>query len=131
LLSVLAQRASTKDLTEVLVLLGVLIGLVVLTGLLMLIVRRRMMSRNADAALGGSVFEDLRRMRDEAQISELEYEYLRRCLAAKAAGREPPPRPPELGVDAGELRAKPGFDLTGEPLPPEIVQAMRRKDDSP
>ncbi len=52
--------------------------------------------------------DDLRRMRDEGELSEEEYERLRDRLVREAGA---PPRSDR------ELRAKPGYDLTGEPLP--------------
>ncbi len=122
---VLAQRGSSQDVMNVLILLAVLIGLVLIAGVVMLVVRKRMI-RN-EQVLAGSVFDDLKRMRDEAQISQHEYDYLRKAIAAKAAGREPPPRPADFGPLPGELRARPGFDLTGEPLPPEVLRALAER----
>lgn len=124
MLMFLAQSGATRQLTPMLTQLGLLIGLVVLTGLIVLLVRKWVFSQGDEAA-PGSMFDDLRRMRESGEISEVEYDYLRKCIANKAAGKDPPPRPPELAPT--ELRARPGYDLTGQPLPPEVLRAMERQ----
>lgn len=124
MLMLLAQHSANKQIGPMLMQLGLLIGLVVLTGLIILLVRKWMFSQG-DEAVTGSMFDDLRRLRETGEISEVEYDYLRRCIANKAAGKDPPPRPPELAPT--ELRARPGFDLTGQPLPPEVIRAMERE----
>lgn len=122
-LLLLAQSAANRNLGPMLLQLGLLIVLVLVLGVVILAVRKAMFKDdNADA--GGSLFDDLRRMRDSGEISELEYDYLRKCIAARAAGKDLPPRPPEL--EQAELRARPGFDLTGAPLPPEVLRAQQR-----
>lgn len=124
MLMFLAQSSANKHLGPMLTQLGLLIGLVVVTGCIILLVRKWMFSRSDETA-AGSMFDDLRRLRETGEISEVEYDYLRRCIANKAAGKDPPPRPPELAPT--ELRARPGYDLTGQPLPPEILRAMERE----
>ncbi len=124
MLMLLAQSSATRQLTPMLTQLGLLIGLVIFTGLIVLVVRKWMFAQGDEAA-PGSMFDDLRRMRQSGEISEVEYDYLRKCIANKAAGKDPPPRPPELAPT--ELRARPGFDLTGQPLPPEVLRAMERE----
>ncbi|MCL4220444.1 MAG: hypothetical protein KJZ65_03645 [Phycisphaerales bacterium] len=120
----LAQNSADRQLGPMLTQLGLLIGLVVFTGLIILLIRKWLFSQGEEAVTG-SMFDDLRRLRDAGEISEVEYDYLRKCIANKAAGKEPPPRPPELAPT--ELRARPGFDLTGQPLPPEVIRAMERE----
>ncbi|GAB4385607.1 MAG: hypothetical protein Kow0022_12150 [Phycisphaerales bacterium] len=126
MLATLAQAAS-RSIGPVLINLGVLIVIVVAMGFFILLVRKRMLG--SDRELGaGSLLGDLKQMRDAGNISQAEYDYLRKSIAARAAGQEPPPRPAEPA--APELRARPGFDLTGEPLPPEVIEAMRRQSDA-
>lgn len=124
MLMLLAQNSADRQLGPMLTQLGLLIGLVVFTGLIILLIRKWLFSQGEEAVTG-SMFDDLRRLRDAGEISEVEYDYLRKCIANKAAGKEPPPRPPELAPT--ELRARPGFDLTGQPLPPEVIRAMERE----
>lgn len=123
----IAQQVSKQDLNRFLVTIAVLIGVVLVAGLVLLMVRKRFLSGRDEDVMAGSIFDDLRRMLKDGDISEVEYEYLRRCIAAKAAGKEPPPMPAELASER-ELRAKPGFDLTGAPIPPEVLAAMRRRE---
>lgn len=121
----IAQQATKEDLTRFLVTIAVLIAVVLVAGLVLLMVRKRMMSAADENVMSGSIFDDLRRMLKDGEISEVEYDYLRRCIAAKAAGKEPPPMPAELKA-LQDLRAEEGFDLTGAPIPPEVLAAMRR-----
>jgi len=125
MMGTIAQQVSRQDLNRFLVTIAVLIGVVLVAGFVLVLVRKRFLNAGDEHVMAGSIFDDLRRMRDAGEVSEVEYEYLRRCIAAKAAGKEPPPMPEELASER-ELRAKPGFDLTGAPIPPEVLAAMRR-----
>ncbi|RMH13350.1 MAG: hypothetical protein D6695_04265 [Planctomycetota bacterium] len=117
------QTGSQRNLGPVLFQLGLLVVLVVLAGVIVLLLRKRLLGGHEEASgIGGSIFADLQRLRDDGEISTIEYDYLRKVIASRAAGREPPPRPPEL--EAEELRARPGFDLSGEPLPPDVLRAQ-------
>jgi hypothetical protein len=119
-----AGTGKDRDLGPFLMTLAVLIVVVVVAGLVLIALRKRMLAGDEEGV--GSIFEDLRQMRAEGTISEAEYEYLRRCMAARAAGREPPPRPAELADDGDLLVAPPGYDLTGARIPAEVLEAMRR-----
>ncbi len=112
-----------KDLTEYLVMVGVMIVLVIGVGIGVFVLRRRLLGEQPghDAAAGG-MLETMRRMRDRGEIPEEEYRAAQAALVARAGEtmKRPPanpigPRTPG-GAD-GERRAKPGFDLTGAPLP--------------
>lgn len=118
--------AATKNATEVLLWAGCLIVLAIGAGLVILALRRAMLSKDGGSAEAG-LFESLRAMRDSGAISREEYDAAKRNMVAKAAGQMGAPTPaveskpkatirtPDGGV--GEVRAKPGFDLTGRPLP--------------
>lgn len=95
--------------------LFVLIVLTVLAGVVIVIVRRRLIEPDAKANSPGSLMEDLRRMRDRGEITQEEYDRTRKTIAARAAGREPPPPPPP--DPEGPRQARPGYDLTGDRLP--------------
>ncbi len=98
--------------------LFILIAATMLAGVIILIVRRRLLEDPASGGGGATMTEELRGMRDRGEISEAEYDQMRKSIAARAAGREPPegsPRPDWAG-ESGRI-ARPGFDLTGEPLP--------------
>lgn len=95
--------------------LFVLIVVTVLAGIAIVVIRRRLLESDATESSPGTLMEDLRRMRDRGEITEEEYDRTRKAIAARAAGREPPPIPPP-DPDAPR-RARPGYDLTGDPLP--------------
>lgn len=112
----------------------VLIGLVMLGGLLVMLFRRQLLAKDAGQPDHGSVMESIRAMRDAGQISNAEYEAMkRRMVDAIRHGSTPftgapPPAPPGIATRApaptlpapgpkNQRVAKPGFDLTGAPLP--------------
>ncbi len=128
ILLILAQQGSKDpELKPVLISIAALIVVVVVLGFVLVAMRKRMFGSSEDGEVAGSMFEDLRRLREAGEISELEYDYLRKCIAARVAGREPPPRPVGLAEETVDLRARPGFDLTGAPIPPEVLEAQRRR----
>ncbi len=128
ILVILAQQGiKVSELKPVLISIGALIVVVVVLGFVLLAMRKRMFGGSEDGEVAGSMFEDLRRLREKGEISEVEYDYVRKCIAARVAGRELPPRPEGLAPEAEELRARPGFDLTGAPIPPEVLDAQRRR----
>ena len=96
------------------------LGLVIL-----LAVRRHMMSEDApagDASLGLSL-HDLRTMQSEGMIDEEEFERMKLLVVGQAGARQDHDLVRQMrearrrAEDAGVLRAQPGFDLTGAPLP--------------
>jgi hypothetical protein len=114
--------AATRRMGEYLATVGVLIVVVVAAALVLLKYRGRLLARDSDAALHEGLFENLRRMRNQGRLTQEEYDAARRKMVAKAAGKAPP-APPATGaairpVAPGEVRARPGYDLTGAPLPP-------------
>ncbi|MBX3404684.1 MAG: SHOCT domain-containing protein [Phycisphaeraceae bacterium] len=116
--------AATSTSTDVVIWVGVLIVAVLLLGALILLVRKRMLAKDKHGA--DNWIGDLRQMHKRGELSTEEYESARRALTAKfaantgsnAATPTPrPTRPPAPRAATSELRAKPGFDLTGAPLP--------------
>ena len=128
-LSTLAQSSGAKAATDAVLVLGGLIVIVVVGGFVVMHLRRRFMGdRDADAQ--GLFMDDLRDLRKRGEISEEEYERARAVILARLSasmGRDGgpttpthPPRPAPLsgGSSAPSVRvARPGYDLTGEPLP--------------
>src|SRR5262245_61997531 len=106
--------AATQPVVLVAVFIGGLILVVVVAGLILLKLRGPMLSKDAGGANQEGLFQGLRRMRDTGEISVEEYDSARKRMAARAAGKPLPPATPPR--DAARL-AKPGFDLTGAPLP--------------
>lgn len=116
--------AASSTSADVVIWVGVLIVAVLLLGALILLVRKRMLAKDKHGA--DNWIGDLRQMHKRGELSTEEYESARRALTAKfaagaganAATPTPrPTRPPAPRAATSELRAKPGFDLTGAPLP--------------
>jgi hypothetical protein len=101
--------------------------------------RRRMLASENELTGARSLMDQLRVMHQRGEMSEEEYEATRRALATKVAaqvkgqgkvpGAPPPPASysPKMsraaldaaraGLESGAKVARPGFDLTGAPLP--------------
>ena len=128
-----AGGSGGQDLKPVLLTVGTLIVLVLLLGIVLFVVRGRFLGDNSGGDIDpGGVLETLRAMRDRGEVSEAEYRTAQTAIVGKAArergensGADPagasgPARARTRGVMPGELRAEPGFDLTGAPLPPAV-----------
>lgn len=122
-----ASQAQSQNWASLLPWIGALVVLVALGAIGLVMLRRKLFS-NADGASAGAVSLDtLRQMRARGELSEQEFEAAKRTVVQQlglAAGAAPPrtgPRaerlPRATASPPGELRAPPGFDLTGEPLP--------------
>lgn len=106
----LAQSSSPST-SGALVWVGVLIVLVLLGVVAMGVMRRRLLdSDDATSSSAPLTLHDLRQAHARGNMTDEEFE------AAKAVvlGLEKPAQNPRA---SGELRAKPGYDLTGAPLP--------------
>jgi hypothetical protein len=127
---------STRDSVNLVIIVGILIVAIIIGGMLLMYLRRRVSDRESALAHPGSVMEELRRLRKEGKLSEAEYEASRRAATARlmpnaassvSAGTPPAPPParprpmpaprPQASADPNARVAKPGFDLTGAPLP--------------
>ncbi len=117
--------AGTSTNVDVLIWVGALIAAVLVLGMVILLLRKRLFIKDGDDA--GGMLSDLRRMHKSGELTTEEYDAARRALTFRVAGRADAPRavPPPgqrpssaaQATPAGELRARPGFDLTGAPLP--------------
>jgi uncharacterized membrane protein len=129
-----AARGGSGSVVVVLGLIASMILFVIIAGVVLVKLRKR--STQSDEESSGLMLEDLRRLKAAGRLSELEYETLRRSMTeksiekmdAKRAARSkqtptgvPPPLPTtapgESRVRNNVRKARPGFDLTGEPLP--------------
>lgn len=100
---------------------GVLIALVLVLGIVVMLVRKRVFSDEEREADGAGLVTSLRAARNRGDISQEEYEHTLRRIRGRLTGEPlpPPAREPRQGVDPGqERRAPPGVDLAGDPLPP-------------
>jgi uncharacterized membrane protein len=101
-----------------LVLLLVFMGVIALAGFLLLVyVKKRVVGDFESKQDGGTLFSDLRAMRDRGEISDDEYERTRAVIIAKTTGRDAEQVRLETIRKQGGLVAEPGYDLTGRPLP--------------
>lgn len=96
--------------------LGLAVVLLILAGLAVMWLRRRVLGVDADKMQAG-LFEELRAMRDRGEMSIEEYDAAKATMVARASGK-PVPLRAKPRASSGERVAKPGFDLTGAPLPP-------------
>jgi hypothetical protein len=106
--------------TSALILAGIGIVAVTLLGVVLISARRRLLAKPSEDQAG--LFDSLRQMRDRGQLSPAEFDAARKRMAARVAGVPPPPsaatQPPP--PDPAVRIARPGFDLTGAPLPTSI-----------
>ncbi len=133
---------SSRDSMKLITWIGLLIVAVAAGGILLMYLRRRMNDRESGIHAPGSLMDELRRMRREGLLSEAEYEASRRAAVAKLAADMSAPKPGASGQSAQRVPraapvkapvpprrcveprsarlARPGFDLTGEPLPKPV-----------
>jgi len=138
--------SDTSAVVAVLIWVGVLIVLAIVTGLILVTLRSRLFGPGQNTGQELTVMESLQRLRDRGELSENEFQRTRESLLGSALtersempDRNPDPKtahrkrdttqntdPPGHGIDihAGgsggsghELRAEPGYDLAGDPLP--------------
>lgn len=121
----------------VLISVGVLIAAVLIAGAVLLLLRRRLLSQDRQDSSGMGLMEHLQSLRETGEMSQEEYDAARRALVARATGsplpdqgkpqgstgRQAPGTQPDDGQDGAVLSAEPGYDLTGEPLPPSAGQS--------
>jgi len=103
-----------------LIVIGLLIVLVVIGGLIAAWLRRRYLEPDQPPAPGALSLQDLRSLHAQGRLSDEEYESLRAAALREHADpgtTHGTPTPPASPVRDGALRARPGFDLSGEPLP--------------
>lgn len=87
---------------EIAIWCGVLIAVLVVGAVALALIRGRILGGSQAGPGEALTLHDLRRLRDQGRLSDEEFESARAAV---------------LGKPAGVVRAKEGFDLTGEPLP--------------
>lgn len=99
----------------------VLMVFVALGGALIVLIRKRAREIGSGSPTVGLSLADLRRMKAEGQLSEEEFERAKAMVIGELGGKVERLGGERVRVDGrivdGELRARPGFDLTGQPLP--------------
>lgn len=86
-LATLAQAPANHDTTRVVVWVGVLIAIMIVGGVGILMLRRRLLSKESESAASTGLLDTLRAMRDRGEISPEEFDKARQAMVAKLAGR--------------------------------------------
>ena len=112
----LAQQAQSKgDILPVVLWLGILIVITVVGGLIVLAIRKRILSKSSDAADEASLMDSLRAMRDRGEMTPEEFEATRRAMIERVRGTLPSMTPPK----ATSKSASPALHEGGShPRPP-------------
>ncbi|MBX3364571.1 MAG: SHOCT domain-containing protein [Phycisphaeraceae bacterium] len=101
---------------EVLFWVGLLIGLTIIGGMLIAAVRKRYANWSETGDDRAEMLEELRRLRKRGELTPEQYEVSRDSLLGRGRPRARPVIKGEIHED-GSILARPGFDLTGSPLP--------------
>ena len=115
---VLAQSTNAAvAFNEMLPGLGLMVLIVFLGLVFVFLLRRHLFGASKEEANSVGVMSDLRAMRDRGEMTEDEYERTRAVMIARATGKDPEAVRTASILKQGGVVAKPGFDLTGRPLP--------------
>lgn len=114
--------AQAKSIGPYVTWIGVMMGALALVTIAILAFRARVLGKDSGGDQAG-MLDDLRAMRDRGEITPEEFDaakaaMIARLAPARGSGATPPrPAPMSKPRPSGGLVAKPGFDLTGQPLP--------------
>lgn len=114
-------QAGTRSAGQVVVWVIILSLVVAFGGILVFWLRKRMLADDPPPAVSDAIMlNQLRKSRDRGDISEQQFRNARERLLEGLSGRvraRAKPLRGEIYAD-GTIRARPGFDLLGDPLPP-------------
>jgi hypothetical protein len=131
----LDSAGSSAGAVRVLIVVGLLIVVVLVFGLIVVHLRKRLLKQDAGDQSQPLLLEDLRRMARRGEITDQEFEAMRRRMVEKLSGRSVPPLSASDAATSAPMKARPttekaprpapgdtrqappGFDLTGDPLP--------------
>lgn len=129
----LTPTLAQSSASEVLILVLFMIGAVVLGGFLLMHLRRRLLGQETTEMASEGLFDSLRRMREAGEISTSEYDAARKRIIERINESKPSAAKPTSAQSeilhvarraelerqhAKQQLAPPGYDLTGDPLPP-------------
>ena len=86
----LAQAGQSEAIGRILMWLGLMIGALVVLGVVLTALRRRLLAPARAPEAG--MFDQLRRMREEGRITPEEYDAIRQRMVSRLAGNEGPSR---------------------------------------
>ncbi|MEC9374037.1 MAG: hypothetical protein VYC34_09340 [Planctomycetota bacterium] len=115
-----AGGAEAAPYARALIWVGVLLIVALVAGGGLMWLRRRIFRGDSGGAGAPFLLEDLRNMRGGEGLSAEEYEALRRAVVREASGGDGGEKSSGGGSASASdegLRARPGYDLTGAPLP--------------
>ncbi|MFZ2875394.1 MAG: SHOCT domain-containing protein [Phycisphaerales bacterium] len=98
LLTIAQTQPQDPRTTHLVLAIAALIAAVMLLGLIIMVMRKRLLARDSTADAGRSFMEDIRRMRDRGEISQEEFDATRRRIIERARQR---PEATPKGRDAG------------------------------
>ena len=91
-MEILAQTPRTSP-SQIFFVVGLLIGAAVVLGLVILLVRRKMLGRESSSAEQVGLMDQLRRLRDSGEITPEEFDAARKSMVARMTqGTPKPPR---------------------------------------
>lgn len=102
---------------EALIWVAVLLGTAIVGGLVILAFRGRLLGRRSAGDDASSRLTELKRLRDAGRLSAEEFESARAAIISSLSGAAPRRISPRIIDPDGTVRARPGLDLTGQPLP--------------
>ncbi|MFG0292054.1 MAG: hypothetical protein ACF8MJ_02750 [Phycisphaerales bacterium JB050] len=98
-----------------------LMAIVVVGGAVVIYIRKKAQQSHREAPALGLSLSDLREMREDGRLTEVEFERAKAMVIGELGGKVERPGGERIKVDGrivdGELRARAGYDLTGQPLP--------------
>jgi hypothetical protein len=88
-----SQSAATNAVVWVVILIALVLG----GAIAILLLRQKLLSRDVPGAADGSLIDQMRAMRDRGQMTDEEFDRLRKSMARKAAQRRAPDAQPPSG----------------------------------
>ncbi len=115
-----AVLAAGDPVGPVLVWIAVLIGAVLAAGILLFWLRRRLDPRAELERESPLDLATLRRLHRDGELTDEQFEAARAAVIRELGGDDSAPHPHAAALRPRDRRAEPGYDLTGEPLPPTV-----------